>query len=130
MGTDFDINEAKFSGTVETFRRIETKTGTPMIRFAFRCWKEAIHAVAFKDVAAQTTLAPGDRVKVRGRVRGTSWQDSEGNQRGGWEVVADEITASPSERQAQPQQQAIPLRRQAERPGVMAAHADEEPLPF
>ena len=58
-----DMNEFRFSGTVERFDRIQTKTGTPMVSFTVLCWRERVRAVAFKAIAEQTELAPGDRVE-------------------------------------------------------------------
>lgn len=37
-----DLNEFQFSGTVERFDRIATKTGTPMIVLTVICWKERV----------------------------------------------------------------------------------------
>ncbi|KGO35173.1 hypothetical protein JT06_03835 [Desulfobulbus sp. Tol-SR] len=86
-----DMNEFRFSGTVERFDRIQTKTGTPMVALAVMCWRERIRTVAFKSIAEQTTLNPGDRVKCRGHIQSTSWTDQNGQQRTGWQVVAHEI---------------------------------------
>ncbi|MGW8158413.1 MAG: single-stranded DNA-binding protein [Desulfoprunum sp.] len=86
-----DMNEFRFSGTVERFDRIQTKTGTPMVAFTVMCWRERIRTVAFKSIAEQTTLNPGDRVECRGHIQATSWTDQNGQQRTGWQVVAHEI---------------------------------------
>lgn len=86
-----DINEFRFSGIVERFDRIQTRTGTAMISFVVRCWKEKIRVVAFKTLAEETELSRGDRVEVRGHVQSNSWTDQHGQQRSGWQVIADEI---------------------------------------
>lgn len=87
----FDINHAKFTGTVERFDRIATKTGTPMVRVLLRCYRESVSVVAFKDLAKDTDLAPGDRVEVRGNIQSTSWTAPDGTRRQGWQVVSDYI---------------------------------------
>ena len=66
-----DLNIFRFSGIIERFDRIQTKTGTPMCAFSVRCWKERIRVVAFKTVAEETMLSPGDRVEVRGAIQST-----------------------------------------------------------
>ena len=86
-----DLNEFRFSGTVERFDRIATKTGTPMVAFLAMCWKERIRIVAFKDLAEQTKLAAGDRVEVSGHVQSNSWTDKQGQPRSGWQCIASEI---------------------------------------
>ena len=86
-----DLNFFRFSGIVERFDRITTKTGTAMISFTVRCWKETIRTVCFKELAASTELTRGDRVEIVGRVQTTSWTDQQGQQRSGWQVIADEI---------------------------------------
>ena len=93
-----DMNEFRFSGTVERFDRIATKTGTPMVAFTVLCWRERIRAVAFKDMAEQTELAPGDRVECCGHIQSTSWTDQNGQQRSGWQVIAHEIDKANEDR--------------------------------
>lgn len=88
-----DINEARFSGAVENFKVIPTKTGTPMIRFLLVCGQEKLSAVAFKALADKTRLAEGERVTIRGRIQTTSWDDRDGMRRYGWQVIASEIGA-------------------------------------
>lgn len=114
-----DINEFRFTGTVEQFKRIETKTGTPMISFIVTCWREKIRAVAFKELAKQTELAPGDRVEVRGSIQSTSWTDQTGQQRSGWQVIAHEINgASEETMQGAPQvEKSDPLKQYAYQDG-------------
>jgi len=134
--TRFDVNIIRVSGTVTDFRRIQTKTGTPMIRFAIQCWKERITIVAFKELAEFVALVPGQRVEVRGSIQSTSWKDDQGNARSGFQVIAKDIMGdgdvlievepgSPARRAGQ---QALPMQSK-ERQGVMAAGKDEG-LPF
>jgi len=87
-----DKNCFEFTGTVERFDRIVTKTGTPMATFTVMCWKERIRTVAFNNIAEQTELAAGDRVDVRGHIQSTEWRDKDGNKRSGWQCIAHEIT--------------------------------------
>ena len=107
-----DIIEFRFSGTIERFDRIATKTGTPMVAFLAMCWKERIRIVAFKDLAEQTELTPGNRVEVRGHIQTTAWTDQNGQQRTGWQVIAHEITRADDA--GQQQEQRRPPRRQHE----------------
>ncbi|NOR23586.1 MAG: hypothetical protein GQ542_04205 [Desulforhopalus sp.] len=51
----YDINNCKFSGAVINFRKIQTKTGTPMVVFQLQCYRERVDIIAFKDLATQTT---------------------------------------------------------------------------
>ena len=66
---DFDINQATFTGTVERFDRIATKTGTAMVKALVRCYKETVQVVAFRDLAEDTDLQAGDRVIVDGNIK-------------------------------------------------------------
>lgn len=70
----YDINHCKFSGTIQDFKRIDTRTGTPMISFKLKCWKETIRVVAFKDLAEQTKLSDGDRAEVVGRLESSNFE--------------------------------------------------------
>ena len=155
--TDYDINEIDISGAVERFAVVATKTGTPMIRFTIRCWKELIQVVAFKEQAG-VRLREGERVEVKGHIQSTRWTDKDGNARSGFQVVAskgifyaDAITRftvipngprpltprtmppapSPAQERPGPTAQTLPMAAalQAERPGVMVAD-DDENLPF
>jgi single-stranded DNA-binding protein len=86
-----DINEFHCTGKVETFKRIETRTGLPMASITVLCWKERVKVVLFKELAQQTELSAGDRVEVKGSIQSTSWTDQNGQQRHGWQVIAHEI---------------------------------------
>lgn len=107
-----DLNFFRFSGVVERFDRITTKTGMAMISFVVRCWKERVRVVAFRDLAEQTTLAAGDRVEIVGRVQGTEWQDKDGNRRSGWQVIASEIHIADDTLDQQHEQPRPPARQQ------------------
>lgn len=89
---EYDVNECKMTGTVERFDRIPTKTGTPMCKALLRCYKESVAVVAFREVAEQVALNPGDRAEVRGRIQSTSWTGQDGVKRYGWQIVAESIT--------------------------------------
>ena len=84
----FDKNSAKVSGMVERFDVVNTKTGTPMIRFTLRCWRERIQIVAFKELATATMLRPGERVEVEGRIQSTQLSAPDGSRRTGFQIVA------------------------------------------
>jgi len=107
-----DKNCFEFTGTVERFDRIATKTGTPMVAFTVLCWRERVRTVAFKALAEQTDLSTGDRVEVRGHIQSTEWQDKDGNKRSGWQCIAHEISR-PDDTDRQ-QEQPRPPRRQQE----------------
>ena len=77
--------------TVENFRRIETRTGRPMVSFRVVAGKEKLACVAFNRLAEQTDLQEGDQVFVAGRLQGNSWTTPEGDKRWGVQVVADRI---------------------------------------
>jgi len=94
-----DRNEYLCTGQVEHFKRVETATGTPMISFAIKCWRERVQVVAFKSLAEQTTLSPGTRVEVKGFIQNTQWADRDGCRRYGWQVVATEIHIEEGEQQ-------------------------------
>jgi len=98
-----DINDFRFSGTVEEFRRItNTKSGQPMIAFTVLCWKQKVRAVAFRDLAASTELSTGDRVEVHGIVENRTWTDKLGQARTGWHCLASSITKIDDEHQPRP----------------------------
>jgi hypothetical protein len=96
-----DENKCRFTGAVEGFTVVSTKSGISMIRFFLLAGKEKITVVAFRDLADQTRLAAGDRVAVLGAAQTTSWDGRDGVRRYGWQVVAAEIT-SESEAPAPP----------------------------
>ena len=154
---EYDINEIDISGAVERFAVVETKTGTPMIRFTLRCWKELIQVVAFKEQAG-VRLREGERVEVKGYIQSTRWTDKDGNAKSGFQVVANKgifyadalarftvipngprpleprtMPPVPSSAQERPgptaQTLPMPPGPQAERPGVMVA-GENENLPF
>ena len=77
--------------TVENFRRIETRTGRPMVSFRITAGKEKLACVAFNRLAEQTDLQEGDQVFVTGRLQSTSWTTAEGDKKWGVQVVADRV---------------------------------------
>lgn len=102
----FDQNHCKFSGTAQNIKQIQTKTGTPMASFFLKCWKESFRIICFKEVAPQAlAMKEGDRAKLVGKLQTTSWQDKEGNQRYGVQIIADKISAdtdNPQDQQSKP----------------------------
>ena len=85
--------------TVADFRRIETKTGRPMVRFRAEVGKDRLSVVAFNDLAEHldladgdtVSLADGDMVDIIGRLQGTSWTGADGSKKFGWQVVAEQV---------------------------------------
>lgn len=90
-GGFYDLNHVRMTGTVQRFDVVETRSGTPMIRFGLRCYREIAQVVAFKDLATTTFLRPGDRVEVTGRIQSTQWTAQDGTARSGWQIVAQAI---------------------------------------
>ena len=88
--------------TVADFRRIETKTGRPMVRFRAEIGKDRLSVVAFNDLAEHLDLADGDTVNVTGRLQGTSWEGQDGGRRYGWQVVAEQVEQHDSRRRIAP----------------------------
>ena len=77
--------------TVADFRRIETRTGRPMVRFRVTVGKDRLAVIVFNDLAERLDLADGDRVDIAGRLEGTSWTAQDGSRRYGWQVVAEQV---------------------------------------
>jgi single-stranded DNA-binding protein len=77
--------------TVESFRRVETRTGRPMVSFRVGVGKEKLSCVAFNATAETAELREGDQVFVAGRLQSNSWVSPEGDKRWGVQVVADRI---------------------------------------
>ena len=88
--------------TVADFRRIETRTGRPMVRFRAEIGKDRLSVVAFNDLAEHLDLADGDTVNVTGRLQGTSWEGQDGGRRYGWQVVAEQVEQHDSRRRIAP----------------------------
>ena len=87
----YDLNECKISGKIDRFTIVNTKTGTPMIRFSVACNKEQIAVVAFKALADATRLIDGEEVTVSGAIQSTSWQGKDGVQKYGYQIIASNI---------------------------------------
>ena len=77
--------------TVENFRRIETRTGRPMVSFRVVAGKEKVSCVAFNRTAEEADLAEGDLVSLAGRLQATSWTTDQGERRYGVQVVVDHV---------------------------------------
>jgi single-stranded DNA-binding protein len=90
---NYDKIECSGTGSVEGFQIINTKTGTPMIKFFLLAGKEKVSVVAFHGLADQTRLAAGQRVAVTGNIQSTSYRAADGVMRYGFQIVAHEITA-------------------------------------
>ena len=132
--TPQDINEARFSGMVEEYGTVQTRTGTPMSKGRLRCRQETVIFVAFHD-AAKIIVRPGERVEICGRIQSTRWQAPDGAWRNGWQIVAHDIrpAQSPDGGRFRPEEKrsrngAGAFNRER-RPGVMVA-CEHEDLPF
>ncbi|MBV5341769.1 MAG: single-stranded DNA-binding protein [Deltaproteobacteria bacterium] len=87
----YDKNECIISGKVEGFTIVNTKTGTPMIKFRVCCNKEQFVVVAFKELADATRLNDGDPVSITGAIQTTSWEGKDGVKRYGFQIIASRI---------------------------------------
>lgn len=85
----YDKNKCSFSGEVNHWRRIQTKTGTPMTTFSLKCYKTIVKMIAFGDQAID--LEDGQRVEITGRLQNNNWTDKDGNKHYGYQVVVDSI---------------------------------------
>ena len=88
--------------TVADFRRIETRTGRPMVRFRAEIGKDRLSVVAFNDLAEHLDLADGNVVDITGRLQGTSWEGQDGGRRYGWQVIAEQVEQHDSRRNSAP----------------------------
>ena len=88
--------------TVADFRRVETKTGRPMVRFRAEIGKDRLSVVAFNGLGEHLDLADGDTVNVTGRLQGTSWEGQDGGRRYGWQVIAEQVEQHDSRRNSAP----------------------------
>ena len=77
--------------TVADFRRVQTRTGRPMVRFHAEVGKDRLAVIVFNELAERLDLAAGDTVSVTGRLQGTSWTGQDGGKRYGWQVVAEQV---------------------------------------
>ena len=87
---------------VADFRRIETRTGRPMVRFRAESGKDRLSVVAFNDLAEHLDLADGNVVDITGRLQGTSWEGQDGGRRYGWQVIAEQVEQHDSRRNSAP----------------------------
>jgi single-stranded DNA-binding protein len=93
----YDNNECNISGKVENFTIINTKTGTPMIRFSIACNKDRFTIVAFKALADATRLTDGDHVSIVGAIQSTSWEGKDGIKKHGFQFIASTINGTGQE---------------------------------
>jgi single-stranded DNA-binding protein len=113
----YDKNECHFSGKVDRFEIIATRTGTPMIKFFLACNKEKLSVVAFKSLADATRLIDGDQVSITGALQTTSWEGNDGVKRYGVQIIATRIndneqepfTPAVKQAPAPPARSAVPL---------------------
>ena len=88
--------------TVADFRRIETRTGRPMVRFRAEVGKDRLAVIVFNELAEHLDLADGNVVDITGRLQGTSWEGQDGGRRYGWQVVAEQVEQHDSRRNSAP----------------------------
>ena len=88
--------------TVADFRRIETRTGRPMVRFRAEVGQDRLAVIVFNEAAERLDLADGDTVDITGRLQGTSWAGADGSKKFGWQVVAEQVEQHDSRRRITP----------------------------
>ncbi len=120
----YDKNESHLSGKVEGFTIVNTKTGTPMIRFFIVCNKEKLAVVAFKQLADCTRLIDGEQVSITGAIQTTSWEGKDGVKRYGVQIIATRINDNEQEPFTPADKQAPPA------PSRSAAPINQQDLPF
>ena len=131
----FDINRCTFSGKVGKFKRVDTRTGTPMITFRLKCWKELIKVAGFKELAEDCVINDGDQVKIKGRLQSSSWE-YEGVRYRSFQIVADEIEVLKEEQPVQKkkptelQKKSTRIRRPHEPEHREPVHNDGDTMPF
>ena len=73
-----DINEIRFSGTIDRLQKINTKSGISMATTLLKVGQNKFKIVAFKNVAdALLRCNDRDRVTVQGSGSINSWKDNE-----------------------------------------------------
>ena len=88
--------------TVADFRRVQTRTGRPMVRFRAEIGKDRLSVVAFNGLAERLDLTDGNVVDITGRLQGTSWEGQDGGRRYGWQVIAEQVEQHDSRRNSAP----------------------------
>ena len=88
--------------TVADFRRVQTRTGRPMVRFRAEVGKDRLAVIVFNELAERLDLTAGDTVNVTGRLQGTSWTGQDGGKRYGWQVVAEQVEQHDRRRSSAP----------------------------
>ncbi len=84
-----DVNEIKFSGTVEKMQAVTTKTGTSMTRWLLKVGQNRFKCVAFKNLAdAMLQCNDGDRISVTGTGSINSWKDDKDHWHNDFQVTA------------------------------------------
>ena len=84
-----DINEVKFSGTIDRLKRVNTKTGTSMATLFLTVRKDKFKCVGFKNVAdTLLTCKDGDHILVNGSGSINSWKDDDGHWHNDFQVTA------------------------------------------
>ena len=75
-----DINEIKFSGTIERLQSITTRTGKPMSTWLLKVGQDRFKCVCFGNLA-DTVLQcrDGDQISLTGTGGINSWKDNEGH---------------------------------------------------
>jgi single-stranded DNA-binding protein len=109
----YDLNDCRFTGTVQQIRPIQTQSGIPMVQFRIQCWRETIRCVAFKELANQIVeyYQTGDRIELRGRIQSSNWEQD------GAKVYSYQVNVSALDT-GQPSRAPMLNQERDERPGV------------
>lgn len=84
-----DINEIRFSGTIEKLQPVTTRTGKPMARWLLRIGRDKFKCICFGNIA-ETVLQcqDGNRISLTGSGSISSWKDQEEHWHNDFQVTA------------------------------------------
>ena len=87
-----DINEVKFGGKIDRLKRIDTKSGTPMVTFLLAVGKDKFKCVGFKNIAdSLLAYKDGDHILVTGTGSINSWKDDGDSWHNDFQVTAWQV---------------------------------------
>ena len=75
-----EINEIRFSGTIERLQSVNTRTGNPMSSWLLKVGRDRFKCVCFGNLA-DTVLQcqDGDQISLTGTGSINSWKDNDGH---------------------------------------------------
>ncbi len=74
-----EINEIRFTGTIDRLQPVKTRTGNSMAMWLLQVGRDKFKCVAFKNIAdAVLQLQDGDHISITGTGSINSWKDDQG----------------------------------------------------